>query len=176
MQESSVIDPIDTAPFTPLDERDELALDAIAKLKQEREAPEALAAEEQKQAKPQNAFDEFDEESAKQLLAYGLGTIQLSVGAIFDVPFEIDDDAGNKWLDRATPMLIKYGPAGLEWFGRYQGEIFFTMATFSLVGGSAVQIRRLQAEKIASQATQPDPQPEAEAEPEEKSNETPTSH
>jgi len=173
MQESSITELANPAPFTPLDDRDELALDVIAQLKQAREGqqddPEPEP-EDRETAQPANDFEQFDEESAKQLLSYGLGSIQLSVGAIFNVPFEIDEEAGNKWLDRATPMLMKYGPAGLEWFGRYKGEIFFAMATFSLVGGSAVQIRRLQAEKVVNQA-------EAEVQPEEEpKDETAASH
>ena len=172
MQESSVTESTSNAPFTPLDERDELALDAIAQLKQQREAPDEPEAEKETDAKPKNAFEEFDEESAKQLLAYGLGSIQMAVSGVFDVPFEIDDEAGNKWLDKASPMLMKYGPSGLEWFGRYKGEIFFTMATFSLIGGSAVQVRRLQAEKVINPPTEPQP----ETEPEEASSETTTSH
>lgn len=104
--------------------------------------------EEQVQAAPVDDVEQFDAESIKQLLSYSLGIVELSVSAICDVPFEINTDAGNKWIDAAAPMVDKYGPAGLALFAKYQTEIMFAMATLSLVGGSAVQVRRLKAAKV----------------------------
>ncbi|MDC5813058.1 hypothetical protein OPW07_25410, partial [Vibrio europaeus] len=96
----------------------------------------------------------FDPDTSRQMLGYGLGIVEFSVGAAFDVPFEIDENVGNKWLDAATPMLQKYGPAGFAWFAKYEKELVFAMASCTLVGGCTLQVRRLRQEKASKEATQ----------------------
>lgn len=125
---------------TPLDERDVTAKAAIDAMQQE----EQVVAEEESTDDTQDTdeADTLDADMSRQMLAYGLGVIEFSVGAVCDVPFEIEEQAGNKWLDAATPMLQKYGPAGLAWFEKYQHELMFTMASCSLVGGCTLQVRR----------------------------------
>ena len=132
------------APFTPieneLDERDQQAVEAVETLREAREQDEADTGENQ-EAAPETLG--FGEEDARMMLSYGLGVVEMTVGTVFDVPFEIDTRAGNQWLDAASPMLQKYGPAGLKWFGQYQGEFVFAMASMTLIGGCAKQVRQL---------------------------------
>lgn len=138
--------PVDTAT----DERDLEAQAAIEAMQQQEQAEiEQTSSSETEQAAQEEALDA---DTSRQMLSYGLWAVEVSVGGVFDVPFEIDQQAGGKWLDAATPMLQKYGPAGLEWFAKYQGELMFAMASCSLVGGSAIQVRRLRQEKIVNQA------------------------
>ncbi|MDC5824311.1 hypothetical protein OPW36_06195 [Vibrio europaeus] len=127
---------------TPVDERDLTAQAAIDEMQQEEHAIEQAegGTEEQDEAS-------FDPETSRQMLGYGLGIVEFSVGAAFDVPFEIDENVGNKWLDAATPMLQKYGPAGFAWFAEYEKELVFAMASCTLVGGCTLQVRRLRQEK-----------------------------
>ncbi|PTO74150.1 hypothetical protein [Vibrio splendidus] len=132
------------ALFTPveneLDERDQQAVEAVETLREAREQDEAEPSETQ-DASPEPLG--FGEEDARMMLSYGLGVVEMTVGTVFDVPFEIDTRAGNQWLDAASPMLQKYGPAGLKWFGQYQGEFVFAMASMTLIGGCAKQVRQL---------------------------------
>jgi len=125
---------------TPVDERDLTAQAAIDEMQQEEHAIEQAESDEQEEAS-------FDPETSRQMLGYGLGIVEFSVGAAFDVPFEIDENVGNKWLDAATPMLQKYGPAGFAWFAEYEKELVFAMASCTLVGGCTLQVRRLRQEK-----------------------------
>jgi hypothetical protein len=138
--------PVDTVT----DERDLEAQAAIEAMQQE-EQTETSNDETDSETTPEPE-ETIDAETSRQMLAYGLHMIESTVGGVFDVPFEIEQQAGGKWLDAATPMLQKYGPAGLEWFAKYQGELMFAMASCSLVGGSAIQVRRLRQEKIVNQA------------------------
>ncbi len=135
----------------PLNDRDAMVNAAIEELNQQETAPEGETSGEQ------TATQAFDIESNKALLGFGLGFVEMTVSSVCGVEFELDSDAKTKWIDAAAPMLEKYGPAGLEWFGRYQTEVMFGMASLSLVGGSVVQVRRLKAEKAA---LEPDTQPE----------------
>ncbi|QJY39104.1 hypothetical protein HOO69_21430 [Vibrio europaeus] len=127
---------------TPVDERDLTAQAAINEMQQEEHAIEQAEGDtgEQEEAT-------FDPETSRQMLGYGLGIVEFSVGAAFDVPFEIDENVGNKWLDAATPMLQKFGPAGFAWFAEYEKELVFAMASCTLVGGCTLQVRRLRQEK-----------------------------
>ncbi|WCP68485.1 hypothetical protein LYZ37_07095 [Vibrio tubiashii] len=125
---------------TPVDERDLTAQAAIDEMQQEEQVVEQAESDEQEEAS-------FDPETSRQMLGYGLGIVEFSVGAAFDVPFEIDENVGNKWLDAATPMLQKYGPAGFAWFAEYEKELVFAMASCTLVGGCTLQVRRLRQEK-----------------------------
>ncbi|MDC5868823.1 hypothetical protein OPW39_08280 [Vibrio europaeus] len=127
---------------TPVDERDLTAQAAIDEMQQEEHVIEQTESgtDEQEEAS-------FDPETSRQMLGYGLGIVEFSVGAAFDVPFEIDENVGNKWLDAATPMLQKYGPAGFAWFAEYEKELVFAMASCTLVGGCTLQVRRLRQEK-----------------------------
>ncbi|MCG9578789.1 MULTISPECIES: hypothetical protein [Vibrio] len=125
---------------TPVDERDLTAQAAIDEMQQEEQVVEQAESDEQEEAS-------FDPETSRQMLGYGLGIVEFSVGAAFDVPFEIDENVGNKWLDAATPMLQKYGPAGFAWFAKYEKELVFAMASCTLVGGCTLQVRRLRQEK-----------------------------
>lgn len=127
---------------TPVDERDLTAQAAIDEMQQEEHVIEQTesGSDEQEEAS-------FDPETSRQMLGYGLGIVEFSVGAAFDVPFEIDENVGNKWLDAATPMLQKYGPAGFAWFAKYEKELVFAMASCTLVGGCTLQVRRLRQEK-----------------------------
>ncbi|CAH7295598.1 conserved hypothetical protein [Vibrio chagasii] len=142
------------APFTPveneLDERDQQAVEAVETLREAREQDEADTGETQ-EAVPETLG--FGEEDARMMLSYGLGVVEMTVGTVFDVPFEIETRAGNQWLDAASPMLQKYGPAGLKWFGQYQGEFVFAMASMTLIGGCAKQVRQL---KQAQETTEPE--------------------
>ncbi|QJY36170.1 hypothetical protein HOO69_05885 [Vibrio europaeus] len=132
---------------TPVDERDLTAQAAINEMQQEEHAIEQAESDtgEQEEAS-------FDPETSRQMLGYGLGIVEFSVGAAFDVPFEIDENVGNKWLDAATPMLQKYGPAGFAWFAKYEKELVFAMASCTLVGGCTLQVRRLRQEKALNEA------------------------
>ncbi|MDC5819445.1 hypothetical protein OPW19_06340 [Vibrio europaeus] len=130
---------------TPVDERDLTAQAAIDEMQQEEHAIEQAESDEQEEAS-------FDPETSRQMLGYGLGIVEFSVGAAFDVPFEIDENVGNKWLDAATPMLQKYGPAGFAWFAEYEKELIFAMASCTLVGGCTLQVRRLRQEKALNEA------------------------
>ncbi len=141
--------------FTPaeLDERDQTVQSVIDEMKQEEQ--KAHDGEESETTQSEDDTVAFDDEASRQMLSYGLGIIEMSVGAVFDLPFEIDERAGNKWLDAATPMFKKYGPSGLAWFEKYQAEVMFSLASLSLVGGCATQVRRLkkeQAELVAQEA------------------------
>jgi len=133
----------ETAAHTLFDERDVTAQAAIDVMQQE----EQVVAEEENPTDTSDEVETLDADTSRDMLSYGLGIIEFSVGAVCDVPFEIDEQAGNKWLDAATPMLQKYGPAGLAWFGKYQHELMFAMASCSLVGGCTLQVRRLRQEK-----------------------------
>ena len=150
------------APFTPveneLDERDQQAVEAVETLREAREQDEADTGENQ-EAAPETLG--FGEEDARMMLSYGLGVVEMTVGSVFDVPFEIDTRIGNQWLDAASPMLQKYGPAGLKWFGQYQGEFVFAMASMTLIGGCAKQVRQL---KQAQEATEPETPQEVDSE------------
>ncbi|CAH6900770.1 conserved hypothetical protein [Vibrio chagasii] len=150
------------APFTPveneLDERDQQAVEAVETLREAREQDEADTGETQ-EAAPETLG--FGEEDARMMLSYGLGVVEMTVGTVFDVPFEIDTRAGNQWLDAASPMLQKYGPAGLKWFGQYQGEFVFAMASMTLIGGCAKQVRQL---KQAQEAAEPETAQEVDSE------------
>ncbi|MFA0098244.1 hypothetical protein AB4406_24505 [Vibrio splendidus] len=150
------------APFTPveneLDERDQQAVEAVETLREAREQDEADTGENQ-EATPEALG--FGEEDARMMLSYGLGVVEMTVGTVFDVPFEIDTRAGNQWLDAASPMLQKYGPAGLKWFGQYQGEFVFAMASMTLIGGCAKQVRQL---KQAQEVTEPETPQEVDSE------------
>ncbi|PMM67497.1 hypothetical protein BCT47_26245 [Vibrio splendidus] len=150
------------APFTPveneLDERDQQAVEAVETLREAREHDEAEPSETQ-DASPEPLG--FGEEDARMMLSYGLGVVEMTVGSVFDVPFEIDTRAGNQWLDAASPMLQKYGPAGLKWFGQYQGEFVFSMASMTLIGGCAKQVRQL---KQAQETTEPETPQEVDSE------------
>ncbi|NOI83054.1 hypothetical protein F0237_20520 [Vibrio tubiashii] len=128
---------------TPVDERDLTAQAAIDEMQQEEHAIEQAEGDTDEQEEAT-----FDPETSRQMLGYGLGIVEFSVGAAFDVPFEIDENVGNKWLDAATPMLQKYGPAGFAWFAEYEKELVFAMASCTLVGGSTLQVRRLRQEKV----------------------------
>jgi hypothetical protein len=130
---------------TPVDERDLTAQAAIDEMQQEEQVVEQAENDEQEEAT-------FDSETSRQMLGYGLGIVEFSVGAAFDVPFEIDENVGNKWLDAATPMLQKYGPAGFAWFAEYEKELVFAMASCTLVGGCTLQVRRLRQEKALNEA------------------------
>ncbi|KLN66054.1 hypothetical protein [Vibrio sp. VPAP30] len=130
---------------TPVDERDLTAQAAIDEMQQEEHAIEQAESDEQEEAS-------FDPDTSRQMLGYGLGIVEFSVGAAFDVPFEIDENVGNKWLDAATPMLQKYGPAGFAWFAEYEKELIFAMASCTLVGGCTLQVRRLRQEKALNEA------------------------
>ncbi|MDC5758330.1 hypothetical protein OPW41_11905 [Vibrio europaeus] len=127
---------------TPVDERDLTAQAAIDEMQQEEHVIEQTESgtDDQEEAT-------FDPDTSRQMLGYGLGIVEFSVGAAFDVPFEIDENVGNKWLDAATPMLQKYGPAGFAWFAEYEKELVFAMASCTLVGGCTLQVRRLRQEK-----------------------------
>jgi|GEM_PF-2613445 len=133
--------------FTPaeLDERDQTAQAAIDAMQQEEQ--KTLESEANETAQSEEEAVTFDDETSRQMLSYGLGLIEMTVGAAFDVPFAINEQAGNKWLDAATPMLKKYGPQGLEWFAKYQTEVMFALASCSLVGGCATQVGRLKKEQ-----------------------------
>ncbi|CAH6826816.1 conserved hypothetical protein [Vibrio chagasii] len=150
------------APFTPveneLDERDQQAVEAVETLREAREQDEADTGENQ-EAAPETLG--FGEEDARMMLSYGLGVVEMTVGTVFDVPFEIDTRAGNQWLDAASPMLQKYGPAGLKWFGQYQGEFVFAMASMTLIGGCAKQVRQL---KQAQETKEPETPQEVDSE------------
>ncbi|MDN3630798.1 hypothetical protein [Vibrio lentus] len=150
------------APFTPveneLDERDQQAVEAVETLREAREQDEADTGETQ-EAAPETLG--FGEEDARMMLSYGLGVVEMTVGTVFDVPFEIDTRAGNQWLDAASPMLQKYGPAGLKWFGQYQGEFVFAMASMTLIGGCAKQVRQL---KQAQETKEPETPQEVDSE------------
>ena len=134
-----------TATEHTQDPRDTMADQAINALREERE--QAKEAEEENQQANTPTPPPLNPEYARMLLSYSLGVIQLSVGAVFDVPFEIETEAGNQWLDASVPMMQKYGPQGLKWLEKYEDEIMFSMATFTLIGGCAVQVRRLRLEK-----------------------------
>ncbi|MER0333850.1 hypothetical protein ABRZ81_11300 [Vibrio vulnificus] len=152
----------ETPVDTPTDERDLEAQAAIEAMQQQEQAEvEQTSSSETEQTAQETEF--LDAETSRQMLAYGLHMIEFTVGGVFDVPFEIEQQAGGKWLDAATPMLQKYGPAGLEWFAKYQGELMFAMASCSLVGGSAIQVRRLRQEKIVNEAKVAKAQHEAES-------------
>lgn len=139
-----------TAVDTPIDERDLEAQAAIEEMQQQEQADSSdNATDSETTSEPEETLDA---DTARQMLSYGLWAVEVSVGGVFDVPFQIAEPVGNKWLDASVPMLQKYGPAGLEWFGQYQGELMFAMASCSLVGGSAIQVRRLRQEKIVNQA------------------------
>ncbi|WP_417801504.1 hypothetical protein [Vibrio europaeus] len=127
---------------TPVDERDLTAQAAIDEMQQEEHAIEQAEGDDEEQEEAT-----FDPDTSRQMLGYGLGIVEFSVGAAFDVPFEIDENVGNKWLDAATPMLQKYGPAGFAWFAEYEKELVFAMASCTLVGGCTLQVRRLRQEK-----------------------------
>ncbi|MDC5808093.1 hypothetical protein OPW36_14045 [Vibrio europaeus] len=127
---------------TPVDERDITAQAAIDEMQQEEHAIEQAESDTDEQEEAS-----FDPDTSRQMLGYGLGIVEFSVGAAFDVPFEIDENVGNKWLDAATPMLQKYGPAGFAWFAEYEKELVFAMASCTLVGGCTLQVRRLRQEK-----------------------------
>ncbi|NOH26358.1 hypothetical protein F0256_24770 [Vibrio europaeus] len=127
---------------TPVDERDLTAQAAIDEMQQEEHAIEQAQSDTDEQEEAS-----FDPDTSRQMLGYGLGIVEFSVGAAFDVPFEIDENVGNKWLDAATPMLQKYGPAGFAWFAEYEKELVFAMASCTLVGGCTLQVRRLRQEK-----------------------------
>ncbi|WP_414932383.1 hypothetical protein [Vibrio europaeus] len=127
---------------TPVDERDLTAQAAIDEMQQEEHAIEQAEGDTDEQEEAS-----FDPDTSRQMLGYGLGIVEFSVGAAFDVPFEIDENVGNKWLDAATPMLQKYGPAGFAWFAKYEKELVFAMASCTLVGGCTLQVRRLRQEK-----------------------------
>ncbi|QPG34157.1 hypothetical protein IXK98_00060 [Vibrio europaeus] len=127
---------------TPADERDLTAQAAIDEMQQEEHVIEQVESDTDDQEEAS-----FDPETSRQMLGYGLGIVEFSVGAAFDVPFEIDENVGNKWLDAATPMLQKYGPAGFAWFAEYEKELVFAMASCTLVGGCTLQVRRLRQEK-----------------------------
>ena len=127
---------------TPVDERDLTAQAAINEMQQEEQAIEQAEGDTDEQEEAT-----FDPDTSRQMLGYGLGIVEFSVGAAFDVPFEIDENVGNKWLDAATPMLQKYGPAGFAWFAEYEKELVFAMASCTLVGGCTLQVRRLRQEK-----------------------------
>ncbi|MDC5813062.1 hypothetical protein OPW07_25430 [Vibrio europaeus] len=127
---------------TPADERDLTAQAAIDEMQQEEQVIEQAESDTDDQEEAS-----FDPDTSRQMLGYGLGIVEFSVGAAFDVPFEIDENVGNKWLDAATPMLQKYGPAGFAWFAEYEKELVFAMASCTLVGGCTLQVRRLRQEK-----------------------------
>lgn len=150
------------APFTPvdseLDERDQQAIDAVDTLREAREQDDADTGENQETAPEALGFGEED---ARMMLSYGLGVVEMTIGSVFDVPFEIETRAGNQWLDAASPMLQKYGPAGLKWFGQYQGEFVFAMASMTLIGGCAKQVRQL---KQAQETTEPETPQEVDSE------------
>ena len=150
------------APFTPvdseLDERDQQAIDAVDTLREAREQDDADTGENQEMAPEALGFGEED---ARMMLSYGLGVVEMTIGSVFDVPFEIETRAGNQWLDAASPMLQKYGPAGLKWFGQYQGEFVFAMASMTLIGGCAKQVRQL---KQAQETTEPETPQEVDSE------------
>ena len=112
---------------TPVDERDLTAQAAINEMQQEEQAIEQAEGDTDEQEEAT-----FDPDTSRQMLGYGLGIVEFSVGAAFDVPFEIDENVGNKWLDAATPMLQKYGPAGFAWFAEYEKELVFSIASFPL--------------------------------------------
>lgn len=132
---------------TPVDERDLTAQAAIDEMQQEEHMIEQAESDTDEQEEAS-----FDPETSRQMLGYGLGIVEFSVGAAFDVPFEIDENVGNKWLDAATPMLQKYGPAGFAWFAEYEKELVFAMASCTLVGGCTLQVRRLRQEKALNEA------------------------
>ncbi|NRB66669.1 MAG: hypothetical protein HRU48_04740 [Vibrio sp.] len=147
--------PHDEPVITPpeLDERDQTAQAAIDAMQQQ--AQSTLDSEQSHATQSDEEATDFDDETSRQMLSYGLGMIEMTVGAVFDVSFEIEERAGNKWLDAATPMLKKYGPLGLEWFAKYQTEVMFALSSCSLVGGCATQVRRLkkaQADLAAQEA------------------------
>ncbi|MEX0336390.1 hypothetical protein [Vibrio tubiashii] len=135
---------------TPVDERDLTAQAAIDEMQQEEHAIEQAESDTDEQEEAS-----FDPDTSRQMLGYGLGIVDFSVGAAFDGPFEIDETVGNKWLDAATPMLQKYGPAGFAWFAwfaKYEKELVFAMASCTLVGGCTLQVRRLRQEKALNEA------------------------
>ncbi|QPG34121.1 hypothetical protein IXK98_08410 [Vibrio europaeus] len=134
---------------TPVDERDLTAQAAIDEMQQDEQVVELAESDTDEQEEAS-----FDPDTSRQMLGYGLGIVEFSVGAAFDVPFEIDENVGNKWLDAATPMLQKYGPAGFAWFAKYEKELVFAMASCTLVGGCTLQVRRLRQEKASKEATQ----------------------
>lgn len=146
--------PIESPVEPVVDQRDVEAQAAIEEMEQQEQAvvDEETNTNETKEQKAASDCEALDADTARQMLSYGLWAVEVSVGGVFDVPFQIEEPVGNKWLDASVPMLQKYGPAGLEWFAKYQGELMFAMASCSLVGGSAIQVRRLRQEKIINQA------------------------
>lgn len=143
-----------------LDERDQQALEAVNTLRQERE--QAEQSEDPQEPESISEGISFGEEDARMMLSYGLGVVEMTVASVFDVPFEIETQAGNQWLDAASPMLQKYGPLGLKWFGQYQGEFIFAMASMTLIGGCAKQVRQLKQAQM--EATEPETPQEADGE------------
>ncbi|WFB47859.1 hypothetical protein [Vibrio coralliilyticus] len=142
--------------FTPveLDERDQVAVEAVGTLQQEEQAESAEQTEPAKDAKQEAKCIDFSAKQSRILLSESLGAVQATVSLVFGVPFKIEPEAEKEWLDRATPMLEKYGPLGESWFKNHVEEFAFIMATYTLVGGCAVQVRHLRVEKARLEAKQ----------------------
>lgn len=142
--------------FTPaeLDERDQVAVEAVGTLQQKEQAESVEQTEHVKDAKQDAKGLDFSAEHSRILLSESLGAVQATVAMVFGVPFKIEPEAEKEWLDRATPMLEKYGPVGESWFKNHFEEFAFIMATYTLVGGCAVQVRHLRAEKALLEAKQ----------------------
>ncbi|MGF1762460.1 hypothetical protein [Aliivibrio kagoshimensis] len=110
----------------------------------------------------ENTPEEFDPAVGAAMMDYGLSFVEMTLQGVLDVPeFEFNKESRTKFVAASEPMLSKYGPTWLGWFDEYKVEISFTCAALSLIGGSAMQIKRLQAAKVVNE---PEPSESVETE------------
>lgn len=121
-------------------ERDQLAEQAALGMDNE-EIPES---------EPSNEAptDDFDSEAVAGLVDYGLSFAEMAIQGACDVPeFSFDADKRKAFIEETKPLLDKYGVTWLGYFDQYKAEISFGLASVSLIGGSIMQVKRLQREK-----------------------------